>query len=140
VKSIETLSQACDEILTSNRLLKLLGVILKVGNRLNHAGVETIKTNAGGFAIESLRKLNQVKAWDKKTTLMMYISSIIQRWNCSLMDVKDELSNVLKSQKVSDYILTLCGLEEQLVDVRKTVLSLQANGPEDCEDETTIFE
>lgn len=118
----------------------MLGVILKVGNRLNRAGVETIKTDAGGFAIESLRKLNQVKAWDKKTTLMMYISSIIQRWNGSLLDVKDELSTVLKAQKVSDYIPTLCGLEEQLVDVRKTVLSLQVKGSGECADDITILQ
>jgi len=85
------------------------------------------KTNAGGFSIESLTKLSQVKAWDKKTTLLFYITSTIQKWNEPLLDVKDELPNVLKTQNMMDYETSLRTLEQQLESVRSTTLLLNSD-------------
>eukprot|EP01083_Nonionella_stella_P100532 283648_1 len=125
--TITILSNACKEILASSRLPKLFAVILKVGNRLNRAGNRSIKTEAGGFAIESLHELTEVKAWDKKTTLLMYLARIARRWNESLLHLNDELPHVLKTldwQITMDYDSSLSSLEKQLLEVRSTALSL----------------
>lgn len=132
--AITILSHACREILASSRLPKLFAVILKVGNRLNRAGNRSIKTEAGGFAIESLHELTEVKAWDKKTTLLMYLARIAQRWNESLLRVNDELPHVLKTldwQMTMDYDSSLSTLEKQLLEVRKTALSLPNSNSDD---------
>ena len=142
---IRILSRACDNIIESVRLRKLFGAILKVGNRLNQSGVESIKTNhVGGFAIDSLAKLNQVKAWDKRTTILFYIVSIIQRWNSSLLDVKQDLTCVFKAQSVTGYEAALRTLEQQIKDVHNTVFSqsdTSETGPDKAmqENEMEIF-
>ena len=118
-----TLSKACDELCASIRLRKVLGVILKIGNRLNSAGVESEKTSANGFAVESLAKLNEIKT-NRKTTLMYYVASVVQDWNDSLLSVKDELPNVLKAHSITAFDLSLKSLEEELNDMKKTVPSL----------------
>jgi len=62
-----------------------------------------------------------VKAWDKRTTVLFYIASIIQRWNSSLLDVKDDIPYVLKTQNLIGYESALRTLEQQLTDVHTTV-------------------
>jgi hypothetical protein len=99
-----------------------MGAILKIGNRLNRAGVESLKTNADGFTVESLTKLNQVKT-NQKTTLLFYVASIIQRWNAPLLCVKDEMPNVLKAQNVTAHETTLKSLEQELEGIKKIAQS-----------------
>lgn len=110
----------------SLRLRKILGIILKVGNRLNKAGEDTESTysspEANGFSVESLSKLNQVKACDKQTTVLSYIGSLIQRSNPSLLDVKDDLPHIFKAHSISsDHDKALKNLEKQLSNARSTL-------------------
>lgn len=138
---MDILSNACNDILNSVRLRKFLGVILKIGNRLNCAGVESIEANAvNGFTIESLTKLNQVKALDKKTTILFYIASIIQKWNLPLLNVKEELPNVLKTQNLLDHEASLLQLGQQLENVQLTARQINKSEGGDatgsCEEST----
>ena len=110
----------------SLRLRKILGIILKVGNRLNKAGEDTVSTysspEANGFSVESLSKLNQVKAYDKQTTVLSYIGSLIQRSNPSLLEVNDDLPHIYKAHSISsDHDKALKDLEKQLSDARSTL-------------------
>ena len=115
--------KSCDELKESTKLRKLLGIVLNIGNRLNTAG-PTNKGKAGAFTIESLLKLNQAKAFDKKTTFLHYIVLVVLRHNDSLTSFKDDLSSVLKSDKIYwDQIETdLEEVENQLENVRKIAL------------------
>lgn len=72
-----------------------------------------------------------MKAWDKRTTVLFYIASIIQRWNSSLLDVKDDLPYVLKTQNLVGYESALRTLEQQLIDVRSTVSMNVDTSPKD---------
>ncbi len=149
--------KACAEIVSSVRFRKILGIILKVGNRLNNAGEEIESdstTDANGFSVESLSKLNQVKvgwfyyllcsafytfckfaslfsnnsrnfhliylqACDKKTSVLEYIGTLIQRSNRSLLQIKDDFPHVFKAQSISsDHDKSLASLEKQLVSAR----------------------
>ena len=136
-QDIDIKIKACDELLESSSLRKILGIILKVGNRLNKASEDyplsvpasTITTkqdsNANGFSIDSLPKLNQVKACDKKTTILKYIISLIQRSNPLLLNVKDDLPHVFKAHLItSDHEKSLSLLEKQLSSARSMLPSL----------------
>jgi len=115
--------QACDELKDSVRLRKFLGIVLNIGNRLNTAG-HTTKGKAGAFTIDSLLKLNQAKAFDKKTTFLHYIVLIVMRHNQGLTNFKDDLPSVLKADKIYwDQIENdLEEVENQLENVRKIAL------------------
>jgi hypothetical protein len=92
------IESACDELSDSTRLRQLFGFILTFGNRLNMAGsggnVNTRKT--GAFSLDSLLKLHQAKAFDKKTTFLHYLVLIVQRNNELLLNFKDDLPTCSK--------------------------------------------
>jgi hypothetical protein len=112
-----------------------------VGNRLNrvceHANITTPSSprttidfsscDANGFSIELLSKLNQVKAWDKKTTILYYIALLIQRSNYeSLLNVKDDLLHVIKAESInSDHAKLISYLEIKLDRANATMLTLK---------------
>jgi hypothetical protein len=129
---LEIQTKACEEILDSIRLRKVMGAILKIGNRLNRAGVESVKTQAGGFTIESLSKLKQVKT-NKKTTLLFYVSSTVKKWNESLLQVKDDMPHVIKAQNVTAFETTLKGLEQELDGIQRMAKSFETGEQGDNE-------
>lgn len=115
--------QSCDELLRSVRLRQLLGIVLNIGNRLNTAG-PTRKGKAGAFTMKSLLKLNQAKAFDKKTTFLHYVVLVVQRHDELLSCFKDDLPNVLKADKIfwDQCVSDLEEVENQLENVRKIAL------------------
>lgn len=114
---------ACEQLSKSIRLRKLLGIVLNVGNRLNTAGPST-KGKAGAFTLESLLKLNQAKAFDKKTTFLHYIIVIVKRNDEELLTFKDDLSAVFLAGKIywDQCILDLEEAEDQLENLRMVAL------------------
>lgn len=119
----QTIDNACDELSQSNRLRQLLGIILHFGNRLNTAGVHS-KNKAGAFTLDSLSKLSQAKAFDKKTTFLHYIVLIVQRNNELLLKYYDDIPTVLKADKVfwDQCLQDLEEVENQLENVRRISL------------------
>ena len=119
----QTIDNACDELIHSNRLRQLLGIILQFGNRLNTAGVNS-KRKAGAFTLDSLSKLREAKAFDKKTTFLHYIILIVQRNNELLLKYYDDLPTVLKADKVfwDQCLQDLEEVENQLENVRRISL------------------
>lgn len=116
------IEQACDELSSSVRLRQLLGIVLTFGNRLNTAG--NGKRKVGAFTLDSLLKLNQAKAFDKKTTFLHYIILIVQRNNELLLNFKDDLPTVFASDKIfwDQCVTDLEEVENQLENVRKIAL------------------
>jgi hypothetical protein len=114
---------ACDELSHSSRLRTLLGIVLQFGNRLNTAGANS-KRKAGAFTLDSLLKLNQAKAFDKKTTFLHYVVLIVQRNNELLLNFSDDLPTVLKADKVfwDQCLSDLEEVENQLENVRRISL------------------
>lgn len=114
---------ACDELSNSVRLRQLLGIILEFGNRLNTAGSAN-QQKAGAFTIDSLLKLKQAKAFDKKTTFLEYVIRIVNRNNELLLRFEDDIPTVFKADKVSweQCIGDLEEVENQLENVRRMAL------------------
>ena len=118
-----TVENACDELSHSVRLRKLLGIVLNIGNRLNTAGA-TGKRKAGAFSLNSLLKLSQAKAFDKKTTFLHYVVLVVQRNNEILLNFKDDIPTTLKADKVywDQCLNDLEEVENQLENVRRIAL------------------
>lgn len=122
-KDAVVVEQACEELKNSIRFRKLLGIVLNLGNRLNTAG-SSKKNKARGVSLESLLKLSQAKAFDKKTTFLHYVVLVVQRNNNDLLHFKEDIPNVMKADKVHwDQCLSdLEEVEHQLETVRKIAL------------------
>lgn len=114
---------ACNELSNSTRLRQLLGIVLEFGNRLNTAGAQK-KRKAGAFSLDSLLKLNQAKAFDKKTTFLHYIVMIVRKNNELLLRFQDDLPTVLKADKLywDQCLADLEEVENQLENVRRISL------------------
>jgi Formin Homology 2 Domain len=116
------IEEACDELTNSVRLRQLFGIVLTFGNRLNTAG--NGKRKAGAFSLDSLLKLHQAKAFDKKTTFLHYLVMIVQRNNELLLRFKDDIPTVFKSDKVywDQCLNDLEEVEHELENVRRISL------------------
>lgn len=107
-----------------------LGIILQFGNRLNTAGNRT-KGKAGGFSLESLSKLTEAKAFDRKTTFLHYIILIVQRNNELLLKFYDDIPTVMESDSLfwDQCQQDLEEVENQLENVRRISLhEARSNG------------
>jgi len=95
---IKTLSSAFSECMTSPKFLKLLSVVLAVGNYLNGG---TASGRAYGFKLDVLMKLTDTKAADNKTTLLHFIITQCEQKYPEILDYFSELVNVPKAATIS---------------------------------------
>ena len=105
-QSIEIIQFACEEIKNSQRLPKLLKVILAVGSVLNRDTYLSSK----GFKLESLRSLSETTDKTGKLTLLHYISKIVNEKTPELLHFIDDLPHCNSATKVS--------LEKVLLDFK----------------------
>ena len=82
------IESACDDVRGSERLKKVLKYILRVGNQLNDGETQA------GFSLDSLLKLQTAKAFDKKTSILQYVITVIQRQDEDCLRFPLELSHV----------------------------------------------
>ena len=62
--------------------------ILKVGNQINDG-----ESNMG-FTLDSLLKLNAAKAYDKKTTVLQYVITLLYRNDADALLLTEDLKNI----------------------------------------------
>lgn len=119
----ELVDKACDELRNSTSLKKLLGIVLEFGNKLNTAA-QGPEDKANAFALDSLLKLKQTKAFDKKTTFLNYIVSIVERNDESLLDFAKDIQTVIKAEKVywDVCVSELEKVETQVENLRRMAL------------------
>jgi len=121
IDTAKCLEVACDDVKMSLKLKKLLAIILKVGNQLNHGGNE-----AHAFTLESLLKLNQSKAFDRKTTILHYLVTLVKRNDATLLKFKDDISSIVRAEKIAfdqTVVEELKKLEVELKRVEKIALN-----------------
>jgi formin 2 len=88
MQQVGDLQKACKEVLESKALHALMQVVLDVGNALN-AG--TSKGNAVGFRLSTLLKLAELKATDKKTTLLHFVVEVVNSSAPKIHEVRSPL-------------------------------------------------
>ena len=130
----EKIRTACNELKNSQKFAKLLDYILMIGNYLNNEGEEAKRMKmVKAFTFDSFEKLSSTKAYDKKTTLLVFLEEIIQKHNPELFQMRDELPSLESATCISfDGInQEVAALSDQQKDVSNELKSsklLQQNG------------
>lgn len=90
-QDINLVKRAGDDLKNSKTMVKLLEGILAVGNHLN---VGSRSGSAVGFRLEVLLKLADVKAIDKKTSLLHFVYREMRKTVPGIEDLNKELESV----------------------------------------------
>jgi len=132
---IAAIQNACDDVKMSSRLKKVLKTILKIGNQLNDGEVNK------GFSVESLLKLQSAKAFDKKTTVLQYVVTLILRNDEDSLKFPEDLKHVSEASRYSfDTITTEKNALRQEFDTNlKIVEDIREKNPESDTDRMLDF-
>ena len=124
-KQVDELKEVCALVRDSTQLQALMQVVLSIGNALN-AG--TAKGNATGFKASSLLKLAELKAADKKSTLLHFTVEAVQSNAPQIAGVLSLLPHVSAATKVSleELRAKRLELEKGLEQVDAELLLLEA--------------
>lgn len=87
---IEVGTAACKEIVTSDKLAKVLKIILSVGNFMNGSK----NGHATGFELSFLAKLTEIKGTDNKQTLLHFLVETIDKKYPELLSFGDEIISI----------------------------------------------
>uniref|UniRef100_A0A7S4MWI0 FH2 domain-containing protein n=1 Tax=Odontella aurita TaxID=265563 RepID=A0A7S4MWI0_9STRA len=119
VDEITIMIEACDQIRSSQRLRKLMAVILTLGNQINTGGTGNL---AAGFSLDALLKLDEAKAFDKKTSVLQYLVKLIRTNDESLLKFKEDLSKSTEAEGVliDSLLQNMKQMKEELDGVKKT--------------------
>lgn len=96
-EGIRILNSACDQLRTSEKLRKLMAMILTVVNQINTGGEGNM---AMGFTLDALLKLNEAKAFDKKTSVLHYVVKLVKKNDKSLLLFANDVSSVMPAESV----------------------------------------
>merc|ERR1711862_679976 len=83
--------KACKQIRSSKKLRTIFAIILAVGNQINTSGSGNV---AAGFNLEAVLKLDETKAFDKKTNVLQYFVKLVKINDESLLNFKEEIDSV----------------------------------------------
>ncbi|CAG7828896.1 unnamed protein product [Allacma fusca] len=116
---VRTVTQALLELQTSKKLIKLLELILALGNYMNNHGS---RGNAAGFRLNSLMRIQDTKS-NYKISLMNYLITQIESCWPDLLDIDFELRNLKTAAKVNmaDLDKEMCGLRSSMNLIEKEV-------------------
>lgn len=96
-KSLSVVNAASEEIRNSVKLKRIMQTILSLGNALNQG---TARGSAIGFRLDSLLKLTETRARDKKMTLMHYLCKVLVDKLPEVLDFSKDLSNLDPATKI----------------------------------------
>ena len=94
-ETISAIENACDDVKMSVGLKKVLKTILKVGNQMNDGRKHL------GFTLDSLLKLQSAKAFDKKTSILQYVITLIHRNDEKCLQFPKELSHCAEASRLT---------------------------------------
>jgi hypothetical protein len=119
MQGVTTLTNACEEVMTSARLRKLMAMILMLGNQINTGGSGRM---AQGFSLDALLKLDEAKAFDKKTSVLQYLVKLVKTNDSDLLNVREEIPSLGTAENVvvDGLVNELNQLNKQLQKVKET--------------------
>ncbi|XP_041473582.1 formin-like protein 3 isoform X2 [Lytechinus variegatus] len=108
---IEAIVKACDSIVTSGKLKKLLEIVLAFGNYMNSSK----RGPAIGFKLESLQRLTFVKSSDRSHNFLHYLVEAVNRCYPEIKDWYNDLQfDDLKSGSLEALTMDIQGLRKGL--------------------------
>ena len=125
VDPIELLDKACDEVRSSEKLREILGLILTVVNQINTGDDGD---GAHGFNLDALLKLNEAKAFDKKTSVLQYLVRFVKQNDESLLNFSSDLVHVASAENV-----ILDSIQSEVAALKKDLEAADLTATEDAE-------
>ncbi|KAL7530961.1 hypothetical protein ACHAXR_003771, partial [Thalassiosira sp. AJA248-18] len=120
------LIQACDSVKNSERFRKLLLYALKLGNALNTGGSnEAVKA----ITLDSLLKLAESKAFDRQTSVLHYLVSIVQKNDEDVLKLSEDFVPVKAAERVAMDMLAQ-SLKEMEMGIKLVKDVVKRNLPE----------
>ncbi|KAL6623534.1 hypothetical protein ACP70R_033413 [Stipagrostis hirtigluma subsp. patula] len=127
-KNLQTVSAACDELRSSEKLKVIMKNILLIGNTLNQG---TPRGQAVGFRLDSMLKLIDTRATNNKMTLMHFLCKSLAEKSPEVMDFHVDLVSLEAASKLQLKVLA----EEQqsvvkgLEKVEQELTASESDGP-----------
>ncbi|EME32861.1 Formin-like protein 13 [Galdieria sulphuraria] len=115
ISDMKTFTKIPEEIMKSSKLLKILELVLRVGNMLNGG---TNRGGAHGFKLDTLPSLRTFKS-AKGITLVQYIVRLLERKYPGILPIEDELSHLASSAQIS-----LEGIGEDVAQVLDSITTV----------------
>eukprot|EP01041_Mallomonas_annulata_P005865 gene5865-11842_t len=125
LQKVNILIDACNQVISSDKLAKILQKMLAVGNLMNEG---THRGQAEGITLDSLMKMVHMKGVDKKTSVLDYVvKKILSKGHermlnapedISLADEAARLSGTDLSKTMTALILTLQTIENEVNRVK----------------------
>ena len=122
------LNTACNEVQSSERFRKLLAIILTVGNQINTGGEGNL---AAGFSLDALLKLDEAKAFDKKTSVLFYLVKIVKENDASLLKISEDVAHVSQVEG-----LMIDSIHEDLKQMRRELDDVMNTAEEDAKSDS----
>eukprot|EP01096_Ripella_sp_DP13-Kostka_P013863 TRINITY_DN6107_c0_g1_i1.p1 TRINITY_DN6107_c0_g1~~TRINITY_DN6107_c0_g1_i1.p1 ORF type:complete len:508 (+),score=280.38 TRINITY_DN6107_c0_g1_i1:1-1524(+) len=133
ISNLSVLKDACDTVVRSDNLKKVLEVVLAVGNFLNYS---PNKAPSRGFAIDFLTKLSSTKSTDNTTTILHFIAHMIAQKQPHLLQTPKELEIVSIASKLPSqfFFQDINDISNSLNQIKREVQKLTTEWAERQED------
>ena len=95
---LKTITAACEQVSRSERLAKLLEVVLKIGNYINGG---TTRGGVVGYKLDALAKLATVKSLDNQKNLMNWLCQWCEKRDASLLEVAGDFPDIEEAARCS---------------------------------------
>ncbi|XP_014506693.1 formin-like protein 13 isoform X1 [Vigna radiata var. radiata] len=127
-KSLVIVNAASEEIRNSVKLKRIMHTILSLGNALNQG---TARGSAIGFRLDSLLKLTETRARDKKLTLMHYLCKVLVDKLPEVLDFSNDLSDLEPAAKIQLKFLAeeMQAINKGLEKVIQELSTAESDGP-----------
>ncbi|CAN6171994.1 unnamed protein product [Urochloa humidicola] len=127
-KNLQTVSSACEELRSSEKLKVIMKNILLIGNTLNQG---TPRGQAVGFRLDSLLKLIETRATNGRMTLMHFLCKSLAEKSPEVMDFHEDLVSLEAASKLQ---LKALAEEQQAVvkgleKVEQELTASESDGP-----------
>jgi survival motor neuron protein len=138
VTDVKTLLRACREVLESKKLVRILEIILMLGNFLNSG---TNRAGFAGFKFSVLSKLGDTKTADNKRTFLHYMVTYVLKHFDDLKDFFTEMGGVADACNVPGQQIEgdINSLVKSVKDVEAAVAKVRASDAADKEPFVTVM-
>ena len=127
---IVTATAACEEVKKSKRFATILKLILLVGNYMNSG---SRNGQAFGFEISFLPKLISTKAYDNRTTLLHFLTEIVENKHPDCINFYEDIHHVDRASRVSpeQIVKNLNSMRKSISDVEVDLRNFKPHNDKD---------
>ena len=111
--------EVCHEVKTCTPFLKLLQAVLELGNHLNRG---SHRAGAVGFKLDALLKLADIKAVDKKTSLLQFVIDQLRKQDPSIESLVDAMPHVKAASTIQ-----LSAVDSMIGEIRAGLKMIRDN-------------